>query len=61
MAKKVIWSPRLLTLKDTKLSKWCEIGHHLWIPFKSNPKSRICKNCKKEEYINCQFDTSLLD
>ena len=52
MARKVLWTPKVLTLKDKNLSRWCDLGQHIWIPFKTYPKSKMCKYCRKEELVN---------
>lgn len=50
--KKIIWTPKVHDFKGKKLTRWCDIGEHIFINYKADPPTKICKYCRKEEHIS---------
>ena len=49
--KKIIWTPKVHDFREKKLTRWCDFGQHIMMPYKVTPPTKICKYCKKEERV----------
>ena len=57
MAKKIIWTPKVLDPHNKKDPlRWCKIGQHLFKAYTVNPRKKICIYCDKVEDNNYFYD-----